>query len=489
MSSNLALVPEPKIEGKKPPFRIFISYASEDLFIAEAIGKCLRVALDRHFSEINLDRLFLQPGSKYKTQIESKLEDTDVLVIVYTGVDKPSHGYTGWEVGYFDRVMKTAPNKKKVSVYLEHPPDISLEEQGICLKIAKDHLQGPISDFESNNVVSSDDPFCQLIHIWQQKVAEIGQYDVHDLEPYQNPVICVRDLRLEIFRHLKTMVDVTLKPQKQITIKVKGCALPRSDNDLPPDAELVPAGSGGPMSIFGLQDDSLTWEKFLQSTTASRYRDSWRDAITNVVMSSFPNKIDVDNSQIIVSNDEAKLYRIILTTATRRYDDSREFNLYFVEALPRQDIGDPNTTKLLKGLELVCRFRFLFLESDSEFGFQNVQKSSLERLPELVSRLLKELNLLRKDARDLGLDQPYVWSKFVTWEHIDKMTKDYRPHEVQIRSTVASILEAKGQLDRTSQLQQELAAILKDVAEAIRPENTLLLREMTGKLQEMAEKI
>ena len=416
MGSNLAVVPSPETAGKRPRFRVFISYASEDFFIAEAIGKCLRVALGRQFSEINLDRWFLQPGSEYKAQIESKLEDTDVLIIVYTGVGKPSHGYTGWEVGYFDHIMKTAPNKRKVAVYLDHPPDISAEEQGVCLKIGRDQLQGPVSDFESNIVVLPDDPLNQLIRKWQQEVAKIGQYDVGDLDADQDPMICTRNLRLEIFRYLKTTVDVTLKPQKQITIRAKGIALQRSENDLPPDAELVPVGSGGPMSIFGLQDDSLTWEKFLQSTAASKYQDSWRDAITSVVMSSFPNKIDVDNSQIIVSNDEAKTYRIILTTATRLYDDSREFNLYFVEALRREDIGDANTTRLLKGLELVCRFRFLFLESDSEFGFQNVQRTSPEKLPEVVSRLQRELNLLRKDSRDVGLDQPFVWSKFVTWE-------------------------------------------------------------------------
>jgi len=489
MGSNLAVVPGPEAVAKRPRFRIFISYASEDLFIAEAIGKCLRVALGRQFSEINLDRWFLQPGSEYKAQIESKLEDSEVLIIVYTGVDKPSHGYTGWEVGYFDHIMKTASNKRKVAVYLDHPPDISAEEQGICLKIGRDQLQGPASEFESNIVVLPDDPLCQLIRTWQKEVANIGQYDVADLDADQDSVTCVKNLRLEIYRYLKTTIDVTLKPQKQITIKAKGTALQRSDNDLPPDAELVPVGSGGPMSIFGLQDDSLTWERFLQSTSASKYRDSWRDAITSVVMSSFPNKIDVDNSQIIVSNDETKTYRIILTTATRRYDDSREFNLYFVEALRREDIGDPNTTKLVKGLELVCRFRFLFLESDSEFGFQNIQRTSPEKLPEVVSRLQKELNLLRKDSRDVGLDQPFVWSKFVSWEHIDQMTKDYRPRETQMRAIIARILEAKGQLEKISSLQQELAVVLKDVAEAIRPENTLLLKEMTGKLQEMADKI
>jgi hypothetical protein len=81
-------------------FRIFISYASEDLPIAAAIGSCLRVALGDFFAEVNLDRWFLQPGLAFKKQIEAKLQKTDVLITVYTGTEKQSHSFTGWEVGY-----------------------------------------------------------------------------------------------------------------------------------------------------------------------------------------------------------------------------------------------------------------------------------------------------------------------------------------------------------------------------------------------------
>src|SRR5580704_15387978 len=111
-----------------------------------------------------------------------------------------------------------------------------------------------------------------------------------------------------------------------------------------------------------------------------------------------------------------------MTTATKFYNDYREFSVYFVEMLKRADFGDQSTTNLLKGLELVCRFRFMFLETDSEYSGQNILASQPERLPELASRLLKELNLLRKDARDAGMDQPKIWRKFVTWDHITKMS-------------------------------------------------------------------
>jgi hypothetical protein len=446
------------------------------------------VALPDVFAEINLDKWFLQPGSEFKKQIESKLEKTDVLIIVYTGVGKPSHGYTGWEVGYFDRILRTAPNRMKIAMYLDSPPAISADEQGVSLQIGREHLQMTVEEFESQLSVKPDDPLCLQIGRWQDQVAEIMQnagFSKRELRPEQDAVSCVKTMRMDIFRYLKTTVDITLKPQKQITIKAKGSSLQQSDNGLPPEAELVPVGSGAPMAIFGLADVATTWDKFLQSTSGSKYRDSWRDAIASVVMSSFPDKINVDNSQIIVSNDETKTYRIILTTASRYYDDCREFNLYLVEALPRSEYGDRSTTNLLKGLELVCRFRFMFLEEDSEFSHQNILVMPPERIPEVVGRLLKELNLLRKDSRDAGLDQPNVWSKFVSWDQIQRMSENYRPREMQMRAVIARIAEAKGQLDRIIPLRQELSSVLKELEEKTRPENTLLIREMAGKLQDI----
>jgi hypothetical protein len=251
---------------------------------------------------------------------------------------------------------------------------------------------------------------------------------------------------------------------------------------------LAPVGSGGPMAIFGLQDDSITWTKFLQSTSGNMYCDSWREAITSVVMSSFPNRIDVDNSQVVVSSDAAKAYRIILTTATRYYDDTREFNLYFVETIRRSDYGDEATTLLLKGLELVCRFRFLFLEEDSEFWHQSIKMMPPDRVPEIASRMQRELNLLRKDSRDAGLDQPNIWRRFVSWDHLTKMGADYVPREEKMRSVINRILDSKRKMDAIVPLRQELSDVLKDLAETIKPENTLLLKEMSAKLQELAEK-
>ncbi len=171
----------------------------------------------------------------------------------------------------------------------------------------------------------------------------------------------MQGIRLAIFTYLKTTVEAVVKPQKQITIKSTGAALAAIESELPADARLIPIG-GSPMSIFGLSDDERTWDAFLQATRGP-HKDSWREAITSVITSSLAG-INVDNSQVILSADESTTYRIVLTTATKYWNDIREFNLYFVETLQKEEYGDKSTTLMLKGLEVVCRYRFMFLETD-----------------------------------------------------------------------------------------------------------------------------
>ena len=110
----------------------------------------------------------------------------------------------------------------------------------------------------------------------------------------------------------------------------------------------------------------------------------------------------------------------------------------------------------------------------------------VDRTADLAGQLQKELILLHKDSQEAGLEMPNLWRRFVSWEHIEKMGSDYRPRELKLRSVIGRILEAKAQPDAMAPLRAELAAVLKDLEETIRPENTLLLQEMAGKLKEIA---
>ena len=488
MSTGTLAVPQQRV------FRIFISYASEDLAITTAAASCFKAALPDFFAEVNFDKEFLEPGSAFKTQIEAKLQETDVFIIVYTGTEKPSHGYSGWEVGFFDHIMRTDPGRrKKISLYLFDPPAVTAAEQGIRLGMSTDQLKLSPQAFEAQLTVAPDEPLCKEIAAWQEVVArniEATGFSRPQRKPEQEPTACVHNLKLAIFQYLKGTIESTVTPQKQITIRVKSSALDETSESLPPEAELKPLGlpsTGGSMAIFGLSDEPITWKKFIELTASQSFADSWQGAITSVVLSSFPDRVNVDNSQVILASDGKMAYRVILTTAIKYFDDFREYNLYFVEVLQRRDYGDEATTQLLKGLELVCRFRSMFLEPDSEFLGENVLLTALPQLPDLASRLLKELNLMHRDAQEAGLDRPGRWIPYVNFEHFKTIADAYRPAESALRKIVPNILASKSQPASLEPLRKDMADVLSAMQQAVRPENALLLREMAATLTRIVE--
>ena len=195
--------------------------------------------------------------------------------------------------------------------------------------------------------------------------------------------------------------------------------------------------------------------------------------------------MDVDNSQVIVSNDGAHAFRVILTTGTRYFNGVREFNLYFVEYLRRKEFGDTDTSLALKGLELCCRFRFLFLEKASEFSQMSIRMGSASAIRDTVRNLERELNLFRRDALEAGLDKPSVWLGFVDCEILQRMGEEWRPLEVKIRECCAKIRETKENSDAMAGLREALANTMEQMQAQIQSLNTQLICGLTDTLKRL----
>jgi hypothetical protein len=477
-------------ELEPPVLRIFISYASEDREIALAVGETLKGALDDDFAEINLDKWFMEAGIEFATQIRKKLEQTDIFIVISTGIEKESHSFTGMEVGYFMRVMEGREGRpgRMVPLFLKSAPATMSSVQGIGIGFDSKVLNLLPKAFDAQNDVGPTDPMCAFVGGLQKRVDEVRasiRMKPVTLRPEQNPIACVKTMRRKIFQILRKKAEIAFRPQKQVLFTTTDAAFSKSRPDLPADARLQPDPSGSPMSIFGLPDVDMTWESFLTSISGTEYCDSWRQAITSVISSSFPDKINVDNSQVVISADKTKSYRIILTACTKYFDDRREFSLCFVEGLRRKDFGNDNTSLLLKGLDIACRFRFLLLEVDSEFSHNNISLTRPSDLPGLGHSLIRELDLLERDARDAGLHQTSVWSNFVAWPRLRKMVEEYQPQEQALRGVIRKILELQDKPDDLAGLQKEMASIVLGIETTMRPANALVVRSMASQLKQM----
>jgi len=485
MAAHVTVISEPKPRI----LRVFISYAKEDEKIAAATFEAIRTALGT-FADVFIDNA-LQFGVSFQEEIQKRLDETDLLVVIYSAALKPSHSFTGMELGYFIGTMQRNQSSDRprriVPIYLDTPPDILAGNEGINIGISRSTLELSLEEYSASLKIDSENRMVKFLSEFQDIVDKLREENgfpkVQKRPEEQDLCGLVQKMQLSIFNHLKTSPESTLKPQKQVTIRTGDFAIDPVRTDLPGDAVLLPVGTGNPMSIFGLQDQEISWEEFKKLTKNSKFRDSWIDAITSVVSSSLQGQLDVDNSQVIVSNDERHAFRVIFTTGTRYFNGIREFNLYFVEYLRPRDFGDSSTTLVLKGLELSCRFRFLFLEKNSEFSHMNIRIALPGHLHELGRSIERELNLFRRDAIEMGLDKPNIWADFVDWQCLQKMSEEWRPLEAKIRDICVQIRGVKEDSKEIPALQNSLADTVKQLETDIRPLNTQVICQLTDSLK------
>jgi hypothetical protein len=482
---QLKAEPNPRI------LRVFISYAREDEKIAVAAFDAIRIALGT-FADVFIDSA-LQFGLSFQDEIQKRLDETDLLVVIYSATMKPSYSFTGMELGYFIGVMQrdqaSGRRRRMVPIYLDTPPDLLAGNEGINIGISRSTLELSLEEYSAALKIDNDNRMVKFLSEFQEivdKLREENGFPKVVKRPDELDLCSlVRKMQLSIFSQLKTNPESTLKPQKQIAIKTSDSALGSAGRDLPADASLIPVGTGNPMSIFGLASQEISWADFGKLTKNSKFRDSWIDAITSVVTSSLQSQLEVDNSQVIVSSDERHAFRVILTTSTRYFNGIREFNLYFVEYLRPRDFGDHATTLVLKGLELCCRFRFLFLEKNSEFSCMNIRIASPTVFHELARNMERELNLFRRDAIEMGLDKANVWADFVDWQHLQKMSEEWRPIEAKIRDSCLQIRAVKEDSEALPALRESLAGTVEQLETTIKPLNTQLICGLNDSLKKL----
>ncbi len=463
--------------------------------MANAVHLAIHSALET--ANVLMD-VSLGGGANIQEELMGRLEQTNVLIVIYTGIEKPSISFSGFELGYFAALKRREENLKRrpmerliVPLFLKAPPDPAQEWKGFGLGISKEALRGTEEEFSDylRREVNGHHEVVRFFH-------QLGGMAVGKADPGGDYLRAVREaapqhvitMMSSIFRHLKHTVEDVQRPQRRFIIRTHADAL-KDKEELPGDAGIIDDGGGAAFGIFGLSSMSIdNWQDFLAGTAGHRFSASWRDAIETVVFSSVRPTSTVDNNQVIVSIDGRQVYRIILTADTRYYDGRREFNLYFVETLSTAGEGDARTTKLLNGLDIICRFRFLFLEENSLFGKWVMSHAPAGRYAEIARRLVGELNLFTRDAQAASLDDVVAWASLeIGKDLLEQMGVAWASFDTPIRGKCSgiAILARKGDSGELRQEWKELTAILSEMCGIIQPLNTSLIQQMTSKLAEL----
>src|SRR5262249_61542676 len=98
-----------------------------------------------------------------------------------------------------------------------------------------------------------------------------------------------------------------------------------------------------------------------------------------------------------------------------------------------------------------------------------------------------EMNFLRRDAMEMGLDKANVWAEFVDWQHLQKMSELWRPLDIRIRETCMRIRQTKEDSDTMPTLRDSLAGAVSEIQSEIRPINTQLICGLTDTFKKLCE--
>src|SRR5262245_27825739 len=197
---------------------VFLSYAREDNDILLAVNSAFEGIRQktRQQLEIFYDRKSIDAGDIFDYAIREALQNSDYLVILYTGAYKQSHSYTGFEVGYFvslmDDEMKKSENTSRqiVSMFVDEPPATTKTVQGIPLTISASELSSDRDIYMQQVRANVDnDPLTKFfITVADEVEKRFPKYTGDDETRKKEEEETLRKERLERFQAVQKIVPV-----------------------------------------------------------------------------------------------------------------------------------------------------------------------------------------------------------------------------------------------------------------------------------------
>jgi hypothetical protein len=485
---------------------VFISYAHEDQKINDALCAMLE---DIFGEDIHLfyDNESLHAGEDIDGKIQEELRKADTMLIISTGLMRASHSWTGFELGFFAATHESKPGVRgKVISICTHDdvPPTEGTRRFVPLNIENVDPVRPGQSIE----ISDDDELLQFIG---DLVLEIDGIKLGKKKARRDK--CkkhAKNFKLAVVEVFKSRIKEVRKPQKQFLIRYNIKEVDPTRDDLPPEATIISVG--GAIGLFGVSNNhsglsdmeaskivlagvrdkgrlkakGIKWGQLRELIANDPLALHWGAALCQVVISAGASTFDADSSQVIVAHSGDKRYRLILTTSTSFYDGTVEASVYLVEALRRKNYGRQDTTLLLKGLHIVCRFRFLFLENQSDFYWFNIEGWGTARLPRMARQLLAELGLMQTEAQEAELHEPSTWEVFVSIDDLETMMRTWKPLETEIRKLCLRAMEPGADEASLAATLVELKQQLKLVAQRITVHNSTMLGAIAKKLADMA---
>jgi hypothetical protein len=396
--------------------KIFISHASEDKDLAVALHKCL----SRSFGgRIEAKRMgTFEQGAAWRSEINQLLDRADILIAITSGLRKPGHSFTGYEIGAFHfsclkrEKMETYPHLDRIAIPFALGADVPAtlsEFQGVGIDpslvfamkydaadVANElnqkifRLLSFLEDFI--NDANGDKPG----RTEREAREEVLQEQSRGLIGSIKEIFAIREEKIE-------------KPKPKLIVRVgrdfNGSVLSNASVWVEGDNSLGAFGIE-PSASAGLVDTAIiapmTWETFTANVQDADIAEGWRATLLKMLSAAIKGHFIDDR---LTSFNREKTLRIFISQVIRFFNGSREFHMYVVDMMPPTEYGDPETTLFQNALKVALTYRSMFLEDLSPFGPIGMMATDPAQLPAKVSRMTSELEYLLQFSRDSRLDQ------------------------------------------------------------------------------------
>src|SRR5262245_13307905 len=398
-----------------PTLHVFISYATEDANLAQAINLGLKTVFTQ-LIKTTLDSN-MKLGVKWPPELEEALSRADVLLIISTGREKPSHSYTGFEVGFFRASMLAKPTM----TYIER-------EQRLIIPIGGEKITDTVSDIEGLNLaadmrpflIGSDrqkflqslqsdtarNPFMKLFMRLKGLIQKIHEFDETEMEILlSNAKESAIRLYTVFFEGFQSRVYTEIFPERKIVVRLPANAPIEPMGELPPETQLEFIGRD--FAIFNINPPPgrISWADFTQQVSRANTTTAWTDIIKSQAVMAQRGEFG-ENRRLLASSDRTRFFRMFISRSALLYNGVTELHIDVVEVKAR-NYGDETTTMLLKAINVGLMYRSLFLEGkSSDFSPEAIRATLPRDLPAATSELLQELDYVLWQSTEAELAKP-----------------------------------------------------------------------------------
>jgi TIR domain len=400
---------------------IFLSYAREDRELVASIESLLKDTFE--FAPLTIHRdVEIKEGQNWAKQIDTALQEADILLVIFTDRLKMSHSYTGYEIGYFNRSIQQNPKGPAGFERIYIPfcigadiPDTMHDIQGVSIgaddvyKVLKTKV-----DTGVEKILDEDHPVVKLL----TRISDLVMQTLGTTNLGKSTRIAKQASMLYriIHEYLQGRISSETYPERKLIIKtLSRPSFGRDGIDLTKSSiELV----GDFTDIFDVTTAQsigreFTWAEFCEKISA-KVRANCMAGVQQLATAVL--KGGGDNYHVVTTVPRDKSFRLFVSKVVTYFSQKTEIHIYVVQ-MRTKDYGDPESTRLLKAISVGLRFRSLVLDEQSPFRPEKLGHP-IVTAPDLkakISEMLGQMDLILREANEADLSDPAflisIWGK------------------------------------------------------------------------------